>query len=91
LIFNPRFVENDGAKGKILGRGKREEVLKESSSPSVSFFNDCFNRAYLKAASTFGALLVVDHIGLPFFNGFRGAFFRTGPASHTFFRNDIGH
>ena len=61
------------------------------SSPSVSFFNDGFNRAYLKAASAFGAFLIADHIGLPFFNGFCGAFFRTGPASHTFLRNDIGH
>jgi hypothetical protein len=97
LIFNPRFVEwrrsveNDGAKGKVLGRGKGEEVLKESSLPSVSFFNDRLNRAYLKAASTFGTFFVVDHIGFPFFNGFRRAFFCTGPASHTLFRNDISH
>jgi hypothetical protein len=70
----------------------RGRVLKKLLSPfPVSFFDDRLNRAYLKAASTFGTFLVVDHIGFPFFNGFRGAFFRTGPASHTFFRNDIGH
>ena len=65
--------------------------MKTSSPLSVSFFDDRFDRACLEATSAFGTFLIVDHIGFSFFNGLRGAFFRTGPASHAFFRNDISH
>jgi hypothetical protein len=77
--------------GKGIRSERRGRVLKELLSPFVSFFDDCLNRAYLKAASTFSTFLVVDYIGFPFFNGFRRTFFCTGPTSHTFFRNDISH
>jgi hypothetical protein len=73
------------------GRRKGEDVQEDSSPPSTSFFDNRFNRAYLKTASAFRAFLFVDDIGFPFFNGFSGAFFRARPAGHTFFRNDISH
>jgi hypothetical protein len=79
------FGENEGLKGKMLWEGKKGGSFERFLSPSVSFFDDRFNRANLKTASTFGTFLFVDHIGFPFFNGFGGAFFRAGPASHTFF------
>jgi hypothetical protein len=77
--------------GKVTGGEKEEEVEKGSSSPEILFLHDRFDRAYLKTAPTIRTLLFVDHIGFPFFNGFSRAFFYTGPASHTFFRNHISH
>jgi hypothetical protein len=77
--------------GKVIGRGKEEEVHKKSSSPEDLFLHDRFDWANLKTAPTIRTLLFVDHIGFPFFNGFRRAFFCTGPTSHTFFCNHISH
>jgi len=78
-------AENDGPERRVFSEGKRKEFSEDSSPPSISFFDDRFNRANLKTASAFGTFLFVDHIGFPFFNGFGRAFFGTRPASHTFF------
>jgi hypothetical protein len=83
--------EKDAVIRKDLWREEGEDVQKDSSPPSVSFFDNRFNGACLKTAPTFRTFLFVDDIGLPFLNGFGRAFFRTGPAGHTFFRNDISH
>jgi hypothetical protein len=76
---------------KVIGRENGEGVQRKFSSPEVLFFHDRFDWANLKTAPTIRTLLFVDHIGFPFFNGFRRAFFCTGPTSHTFFCNHISH
>jgi hypothetical protein len=78
LIFNPRFVEIHGERlvdRKDCREGKKGRGLERVLSPFVSFFDDRFHRAYLKAASAFGTFLFIDHIGFSFFHGFRRAFF----------------
>jgi hypothetical protein len=60
-------------------------------SPSDLFFYNCFNRADLRATSTFGTFLFVNNVRLPFFNSFSGTFFCTGSTSHAFFGNDVSH
>jgi hypothetical protein len=77
--------------GKVMGEKKRKRFIRNPLPLKVLFLHDRFDRAYLKTASTVRALLFVDHIRFPFFNGFGRAFFCTGPASHTFFRNHISH
>jgi hypothetical protein len=80
-----------GRKGRSLERRKGKMLGNIPLLPSVSFFDNRFNRAYLETTPTFRTFLFVDGIGFPLLDGFGGAFFRTSPAGHTFFGNDISH
>jgi hypothetical protein len=88
LIFNP-WLMRDTWEGS---NGKGDETGRENSHPpSVLFFYNCFDRAYLGATSAFRTFLFIDHIGLSLFNSFSRTFFCTSPASHTFIGDHISH
>jgi hypothetical protein len=85
----------DGEPEGPLGRAKGKERRGKEGCPSFPLFSlfldDGLHGTHFSARPAFGALLLVDHIGFAFFDGFNGTLLGAGPTSHTFFGDHIGH